>query len=179
MVKSLNSERKTNLKIEIMNILYLHGLDGDLADEKRVILEKFGKVFSPAIDYRNEYNSIQLLVEQYKNEKIRAVIGSSMGGFAGYYIADAYQLPSLLFNPALNARSVRQEVPNYMNPYLSFKQIVLGVDDDVIDPKSTLAFLSKKLQEHTDYDIHLRQRLGHRIPVAVFKEEVEAFFKKI
>jgi len=162
-----------------MNILYLHGLDGDLASEKRNILEKFGKVFSPAIDYRNEYNSIELLVEQYKNEKIKAVIGSSMGGFVGYYIADAYQLPSLLFNPALSARSVPQNIPTYKNPYLSFKQIVLGADDDVIDPKSTFTFLSKTLQEHTDYDIHVRQRLGHRIPVDLFKQEVEAFFKKI
>lgn len=162
-----------------MNILYLHGLDGDLAPEKRTVLEKYGKVFSPAIDYRTEYNSIELLVEQYKNEKINVVIGSSMGGFVGYYIADAYQLPSLLFNPALTSRSVRQNIPTYKNPYLSFKQIVLGVDDDVIDPKGTFAFLSKTLQEHTDYDIHVRQRLGHRIPVEVFKQEVEAFFKKI
>lgn len=162
-----------------MNILYLHGLDGDLAPEKRTVLEKYGKVFSPAIDYRTEYNSIELLVEQYKNEKINVEIGSSMGGFVGYYIADAYQLPSLLFNPALTSRSVRQNIPTYKNPYLSFKQIVLGVDDDVIDPKGTFAFLSKTLQEHTDYDIHVRQRLGHRIPVEVFKQEVEAFFKKI
>lgn len=162
-----------------MNILYLHGLDGDLAPEKRTILKKYGKVFSPAIDYRTTYNSIELLVEQYKNENIKVVIGSSMGGFVGYYIADAYQLPSLLFNPALSSRSVHQEVPVYKNPYLSFKQIVLGADDDVIDPRHTFTFLSKTLQEHTDYDIHVRQRLGHRIPVAVFEEEVAAFFKKI
>lgn len=162
-----------------MNILYLHGLDGDLAPEKRAILEKFGRVFSPAIDYRTEYNSIELLVEQYKNEKIQAVIGSSMGGFVGYYIADAYQLPSLLFNPALYSRSVHQKIPTYKSPYLSFKQIVLGIDDDVINPKDTFTFLSKTLQEHTDYKIHVRQRLGHRIPVDVFKEEVEAFFKKL
>lgn len=162
-----------------MNILYLHGLDGDLAPEKRAILEKYGRVFTPAIDYRTEYNSIELLVEQYKNEKIKAVIGSSMGGFVGYYIADALQLPSLLFNPALYSRSVHQRIPTYKNPYLSFKQIVLGVDDDVINPKDTFTFLSKTLQEHTDYDIHVRQRLGHRIPVDVFKQEVEAFFKKL
>lgn len=162
-----------------MNILYLHGLDGNLNPEKRVILEQYGHVFSPAIDYRTEYNSIELIVEQYKNEKIKTVIGSSMGGFVGYYIADAYQLPSLLFNPALAARSVYQKIPTYRNPYLSFKQIVLGVDDDVIDCRSTLSFLSKTLQEHTNYDIHLRQRLGHRIPLEVFKEQVEAFFKKI
>lgn len=161
-----------------MNILYLHGLDGDLAPEKRIILEEYGTVFSPAIDYRTEYNSIEMLVEQYKNEKIDVVIGSSMGGFVGYYIADAYQLPSLLFNPALASRSVRQNIPTYKNPYLSFKQIVLGVHDEVIDPKSTLTFLSKTLQEHTDYHIHLRQDLEHRIPIEIFTEEVALFFKE-
>ena len=162
-----------------MNILYLHGLDGDLAPEKRKILEKYGKVLSPAIDYRKEYNSIELLVEQFKNEDIKAVIGSSLGGFVGYYIADAYKLPSLLFNPALNSRSVGQKVPIYRNPYLSFKQIVLGAQDDVVDPKGTFSFLSINLQEHTNYDIYVRQDLGHRISIEVFKEEVERFFKKI
>ena len=162
-----------------MNILYLHGLDGDLAPEKRTILQKYGKVFSPAIDYRTEYNSIELLVEQYKNEKIQAVIGSSLGGFVGYYVADAYKLPSLLFNPALASRSISQKVPTFKNPYLSFKQIVIGAQDDVVDPKGTFTFLSKNLQEHTNYDIHVRQDLGHRISIEVFKEEVEMFFKRI
>ena len=162
-----------------MNILYLHGLDGDLAPEKRTVLEKYGKVLSPAIDYRTEYNSIELLVEQFKNEKIQVVIGSSLGGFVGYYIADAYKLPSLLFNPALASRSVSQKVPTYKDPYLSFKQIVLGTQDDVVDPKGTLAFLAKNLQEHTNYDIHVRQELGHRISIDVFKQEVERFFKRV
>ncbi len=162
-----------------MNILYLHVLDGDLAPEKRIILEKYGKVLSPAIDYRTEYNSIELLVEQFKNEKISVVIGTSMGGFVGYYIADAYQLPSLLFNPALASRSVSQRIPTYKNPYLGFKQIVIGAHDDVVDPRGTLAFLSKNLQEHTDYHIYVRQDLGHQIPVKVFEEEVKKFFKKI
>ncbi|QAA80368.1 alpha/beta hydrolase [Aequorivita sp. H23M31] len=162
-----------------MNILYLHGLDGDLAPEKRTILQKYGKVLSPAIDYRTEYNSIELLVEQFKNEKINAVIGSSLGGFVGYYVADAYKISSLLFNPALASRSVSQKIPNFKNPYLSFKQIVLGAQDTVINPRDTFTFLSKNLQEHTNYDIHVRQDLGHQITIQVFKEEVEAFFKKI
>lgn len=162
-----------------MNILYLHGLDSSgLGPEKRKILEKYGKVFSPAIDYRTSPNSIELLVEQYKNEKINAIVGSSMGGFLGYYIADAYKLPSLLFNPALASRPVNQRIPTYQNPYFSFKQIVLAANDEVIDPKETLVFLSKTLQQHTNYHIHIRQDIPHQIPVNVFEEEVTMFFKK-
>jgi len=162
-----------------MNILYFHGLDSDLAPEKRIVLEKYGKVFSPAIDYRTEFNSIELLIEQFKNDKIQVVIGSSLGGFVGYYVADAYKIPALLFNPALNSRSIKQKVPLSRDPYLSFKQIVLGTDDDVVDPKGTFLFLSNNLQKHTNFDIHVRQGVGHRIAIDVFKEEVDKFFKKI
>lgn len=160
-----------------MKILYLHGLDGSLGDEKRAVLKKFGTVFSPAIDYRTEYNSIELLVEQYKNDKIDVVIGSSLGGFVGYYISNAYQRPALLFNPALASRSVRQKVPTYGHPPLGFKQLVIGGQDEVILAKDTLDFLSKNLQKHTNYHIHIRQNLAHQIPVDVFEEEVKLFFK--
>lgn len=162
-----------------MNILYLHGLSSALGPEKRKILEKYGKVFSPSIDYKTESNAIGLMVEQYKNEKIKVVIGSSMGGFLGYHISSALQVPSLIFNPALAARSVYQKIPTYKKSYYSLRQIVLGTKDDVINPKDTLSFLSKTLDEHTDYHIHIRQDIKHQIPIDVFKEEVESFFKTI
>lgn len=162
-----------------MKILYLHGLDGSLGDEKRGILQKFGTVLSPAIDYRTEYNSIEMLVEQFKNDKIDVVVGSSMGGFVGYYVSNAYKRPALLFNPALASRSVRQKVPTYTHPLLGFKQLVIGTRDDVINAKDTLEFLSKNLQIHTNYHIHIRQELEHRIPVDVFEEEVKMFFKNL
>src|SRR5690554_4666971 len=95
-----------------MNILYLHGLDSSLNDEKRAILEKYGKVYAPLIDYREDANRVVFLIDEFKDKDIDVVIGSSMGGFAGYYIADALQRPALLFNPALAYRSVRQEIPN-------------------------------------------------------------------
>ncbi|HLW32057.1 MAG TPA: YqiA/YcfP family alpha/beta fold hydrolase [Aequorivita sp.] len=160
-----------------MNILYFHRLDSSLGSEKRAILEKYGKVFSPAIDYRVEFNSIEMLVEQFKNQKIDVVIGSNMGGFVGYYVADAYQKPALLFNPSLTKRSVRQKIPIYKAPPLGFKQLVLGIRSDRIDPRGTLEFLSKNLQVYTNYRIHIRQNLGHEIPIDVFKEEVVEFFK--
>jgi len=162
-----------------MKILYLHGLDGNLGDEKRVILQKFGTVLSPAIDYRTEYNSIEILVEQFKNDKIDVVVGSSMGGFVGYYVSNAYKRPALLFNPALSSRSVRQKVPTYGHPFLGFKQIVIGSRDEVVNAKDTLDFLSKNQQIHTNYHIHIREELEHRVPVDIFQEEVDLFFKNL
>lgn len=162
-----------------MNILYLHGLDSSLSPEKEKILEKHGEIFSPAIDYREQYDSISIITEQFREEKISVVIGSSMGGFAGYYIADTYQVPALLFNPALAARSVSQKIPSIPEPYLSYKYFVLGSLDDVIKPVDTLNFLGKNLQRHTNYDIQILYSLGHQIPADIFEREVSSFFQKI
>lgn len=161
-----------------MNILYLHGLDSSLNAEKRLILEKFGTVLGPEIDYRKDENSIESLLNTFRNKDINVVIGSSMGGFAGYYIAQALQRPALLFNPALAKRSVPQAVPNYPNGVTTLKHIVLGANDDVIDPKSTLNFLANSLGSD-NYTIKVRQGLGHRIPEEIFEEEIKAFFKKL
>src|SRR5690554_3670358 len=114
-----------------MKILYLHGLNGNLSPEKREILEHYGEVFSPSIDYEADSESIASLMASFNSHDINVVIGSSMGGFAGYYISNAFQLPALLFNPALAARSVAQNIPEIKNETSVFKHIVLGTKDSV------------------------------------------------
>lgn len=161
-----------------MNILYLHGLDSSLSLEKRTILEKYGTVYAPQINYRTKTNNISNLIESYKDKEINSIIGSSMGGFTGYYIADALQRPALLFNPALAYRSVPQEITVIKNIEPNLKHFVLGLNDDVIDPKSTLKFLADSMSLD-DYNIKIRRDLAHRIPEEIFKEEVKAFFKKL
>ena len=161
-----------------MNILYLHGLDSSLSPEKRKILNKYGAVYAPLIDYRKDTTSIETILLHYNDMHINAIVGSSMGGFVGYYIADALQRPALLFNPALAYRSVPQEIPNIANSNSNLKHIVLGAKDETIDPKTTLEFLSKSIGID-NYNIKIRQDLEHRIPEWIFKEELKAFFKKL
>ncbi len=164
-----------------MNILYLHGLDSSLNNEKRTVLEKFGTVYAPNIDYRNNPNTIKQLLTTYKKHdpEINVVIGSSMGGFAGYYISEVLNRPALLFNPALASRSVAQEMPDTIISSLNLKHIILGAKDDVITPSETFQFLSKTIDNNIEYRIHLRPNLAHRIPIAVFEEEVDVFFKAL
>ena len=40
----------------IMKILYLHGLDSYLQDDRRAVLTPYGEIFAPTIDYRNAPN---------------------------------------------------------------------------------------------------------------------------
>ena len=158
-----------------MKILYIHGLDSSLSPEKQNILERYGKVEAPAIDYENNPMRIKWLFDTYKNAKIDIIIGSSMGGFAGYHLSKMLRIPALIFNPALFERSVEQAIPKTPESNGRVIYIVLGSKDNIVDPKSTLNFLGGILSQKQNYNIQIRHDLEHRIPVAVFEEEIVRF----
>ena len=95
-----------------MKILYLHGLESKLSQEKRAVLERFGEVLAPHLDYYNNPETIESILNNYEKEGIDVVIGSSIGGFAAYYVSTVLKKPALLFNPALRKRSVEQSIPS-------------------------------------------------------------------
>ncbi|MHA7943846.1 YqiA/YcfP family alpha/beta fold hydrolase [Formosa sp. 3Alg 14/1] len=161
-----------------MNILYIHGLNSSLNAEKRSVLEHYGSVYAPSIDYENHPDAIAQLITTYQTTNIHLVIGSSMGGFAGYYVSNQFQCPAVLFNPALTQRSVHQNIPELTHHKSALKHVVLGTADTVVNPAETLQFLSKTIIHHPEYTIHLRNDLEHRIPLDIFKEEVDLFFSK-
>ncbi len=150
------------------NILYYHGLDSFLSDEKKIILEKFGKVTAPTFDYRNP------AVLQYINNSFSelpestVLIGSSFGGYIANILSTGYDLPSLLFNPALAYRNIDLNMEEPFNGNItSLCYIVLGKQDDVIKCKDNVDFISKHLKGETE--VVVEQTMGHRIPVDIFK----------
>lgn len=162
-----------------MNILYIHGLNGSLIPEKREILERYANVEAPSIDYENNPDSVIWLYNQYKDVKIDVVMGSSMGGFAGYYLSKLLQLPALVFNPALAERSVVQNVPDTPETNYDHIHIVIGSKDPVVNPKATLHFLGDLLLQEQSYKISIRHDLEHRIPLDVFEVEVVKFMSDL
>lgn len=162
-----------------MTILYIHGLNGSLSQEKRDILETYGNVLSPSIDYNNNVNSIIDLHSSHQQTAINVIIGSSMGGFAAYHLSKLYKLPCLIFNPALAQRSVHQLIPETPKSSENLTHIVLGSKDPIVQPKGTLEFLGNLLYQPQDYTISIRHDLAHRIPLSVFKEEVSKFMEKL
>ena len=165
-------------KLKTMNILYLHGLDSNLTIGKKGILEPFGNIFAPDLDYRANPNMIEFLYNEYKSQNINVIIGSSMGGFAGFYLSKLMQIPALLFNPALPYRtSVLQNIPVINDNHNQLLQIVIGNQDDVILAKDNLDFIMKLLPLKNDFRLHLINELGHGIPVNIFESEVNLFFK--
>lgn len=162
-----------------MNILYLHGLESKLSPAKRKILEKYGKVYAPDVDYNQNPNAIETILELYNGTDINTVMGSSMGGFVAYHVSNALFRPALLFNPALKKRSVLQNIPPDYNNYNNLKQIIIGQSDDVVIPEDTLSFLTENFNPVTDLYLRLVPRVGHRISKELFEEEVETFFGKL
>ncbi len=162
-----------------MTILYIHGLNGSLSAEKRIILEQYGTVISPSIDYHNIPNAIEWLNDTYKNKTIDIIIGSSMGGFTGFHLCKLMQKPALLFNPALAARSVEQQIPNTPSNNGNNISMILGAKDTVVDPKGTLNYIGNYLSTEQPIDIKILPHLEHRIPLEVFKEAVDLFMKRL
>jgi predicted esterase YcpF (UPF0227 family) len=98
-----------------MNILFLHGLESKLSEPKRAVFETYGTVIAPDINYKADPNGIQNLYSKYHNQDINIIIGSSMGGFAAYHLANSLGLCALLCNPALPYRSdIEQIIPTYL-----------------------------------------------------------------
>lgn len=162
-----------------MKILYIHGLESKLSQEKRAILERFGAVSAPDLDYFKDPDAIESILNTYRKEGIEVVIGSSMGGFAAYYVATVLNSPALLFNPALRKRSVEQTIPSVAINSYSLKHFIIGADDNVVNPGDTLGFISETYNEFTDFHLHIRPKLAHSIPVDVFEEEVENFLAQV
>jgi hypothetical protein len=164
-----------------MNILYLHGLESKLSDSKRAILNTYGNVIAPNIDYKVNPNVIQNLYNEYHNQHINAIIGSSMGGFTAYHLANSIGICALLYNPALPYRNdIGQIIPVTLPIKNStFMRIVLGGQDDVIKAKDNLTYLAEHSNPATDYDISIKRELAHQIPIDLFEQEAKAFFEQL
>jgi predicted esterase YcpF (UPF0227 family) len=164
-----------------MNILFLHGLESKLSDPKRTILESFGKVIAPDLEYKSNPNVIQNLYDEYHDKDINAIIGSSMGGFTAYHLANSLGICALLYNPALPYRNdVEQIIPATLPiKNSSFMRIVLGAQDDVIKAKDNVKFLAQNTNPQTDFDITIKRELAHQIPIDIFDQETQAFFEQL
>ncbi len=163
-----------------MNILYLHGLESRLSDVKRDVLLPFGNVFAPDLDYKNNAEIFDWILDFYKNQSFDGVIGSSMGGFMGYYIAMHLNIPALLFNPALPIRSLNQNIPQSIevknNQRFSF---VLGSQDQTVPAVSNLKYFAENLVSTMHYSIKIRPDLAHQIPLEIFEEECSTFLRSL
>ncbi|WP_373059388.1 YqiA/YcfP family alpha/beta fold hydrolase [Zunongwangia sp. H14] len=162
-----------------MNILYLHGLKSKLSSAKRKVLEQYGNVYAPDIDYSRDHIQYGEVLQQFPKTEFNVIIGSSMGALNAYIISNWIGRPALLFNPPLSKHPWSTMFPKEkFSRGDASKQLLLGARDEVVNPQETLSYIGNHLYNH-ELVIKIDPQLGHRIPVDVFKAEVKDFFDKI
>jgi len=158
------------------SILYLHGLESSNICDKVDFLKENANVVAPSIDYSDPGLEEKLfyIVEKFEPD---VIIGSSMGGYVGMMLANKYDIDCVLFNPAIHSRPMEPNLRSliYDGPKHGLNSVVvLGLEDDVIDPKVTV-----KLLEESEIDVtyEIYPFLGHRVPFDVFVNIYNKYIK--
>ncbi len=157
-----------------MNILYIHGLNSAPNLERLKLLEAQGhQTYALHLDYENEPNTFEILKEYAIEHKIDFIIGSSAGGYIGYWLGQLLNIPQLLFNPAVAKRFIEYDVPYKINENFDLKSwVVLGMRDDIVPYEGSLNFFEGKANRR----IIVCEWLAHRIDFQTFKECVAWYF---
>ena len=144
-------------------IVYLHGLESDPGGPKVSFLAEKGMVYAPTMDYE----TLDLHEFIYTLGMPDLIIGSSMGGYIADIIGSQLGVDVLLFNPALHSRSIEFDFDNGVGyGGENYKRIiVLGTEDNVIDPETTKKLWSV-YGNHAKFDEV--EGMGHRTPLDVF-----------
>ena len=144
-------------------IVYLHGLESEAGGPKVSFLAEKGMVYAPEMNYES-LNLHEFILTLGMPDLI---IGSSMGGYVADIIGSQLGVDVLLFNPALSNHN-RTVIKEFNVDYGSQKYkrtIVLGTEDNVIDPEVTKKLWSV-YGNHAKYDEV--EGMGHRTPLDVF-----------
>ena len=159
------------------NILYLHGLNSTLHDDRREALEEYGfNIFAPQLDYENDPTVLDKLLTEYKN--IDFIIGSSAGGLVGYYLSGLLHVPALVFNPALPFVKDSMNLPD-LSVRENFLLAVIGAKDEIVNPYKSFEILNNEKNSEDFIEIHWRKQMQHSLPINIFKEEIKYFFDKV
>lgn len=125
-----------------MKTLYIHGLDSTPNTEKIDIMKEAGLIpFALHLDYRTEANAYNLLKKEVVENELEFLVGSSLGGYFAYWLAEELGLPCLLLNPAMTIdRTLPLAITHVNERNCPFRYVAIGAKDNIIDPVRNLEF---------------------------------------
>lgn len=155
----------------MLKTLYIHGLDSHPVPGKIEIMRKSGlDVTALHIDYRKRDDAYVLLRKEAEKKAVQFIVGSSLGGFLGNWLAEELALPCLLFNPAMNFQSIMNlDLPPLGELRCPMRLIVLGANDDSVDPVKNLEYFKNNKREGLTQKILSCHWLGHQIDFETFE----------
>jgi hypothetical protein len=150
-------------------VAFFHGLESEPRSEKNTALEHvYGHVYAPPMDYENP-RLFDMVLADVKKQNIDLLIGSSMGGWFAYCISTITGIPTLLFNPAFNGRTLEPRVKIGSIP--TEHNIVLGKRDTVVNPEKSIDWFSKNGVGTANYNW---ESIEHRIPIDTFMRWIKS-----
>lgn len=174
-MKKFNPKEKIDTdalyKMPKVKTVYIHGLDSEPLPEKIKIMEQAGfDVSAIKINYRENKDAYSELKKLILDKKAEFIIGSSFGGMLGYWLSEELGIPALLFNPAMVFQSVQVDLPKIESFNCPMRIVVLGEQDDVVDPEKNKQFFHSKLREGLTQKVLLCSWLGHSIDFQTYEE---------
>jgi hypothetical protein len=150
-----------------MKIAFFHGLESPAVSDKSKYLHSiYPDAYTPEIDYRKA-SAFDTVLKEVKERKIELLSGSSMGGWFAYCISTLTGIPTVLFNPALHSRPFE---PNVKTGSRGAKhRIILGKNDDVIDPNKTVEWFKENGIGSAKY---YWENNDHRTPIGIFQKYI-------
>ena len=150
-----------------MKVLYIHGLDSEPSEEKLELIRKKGyETCALHIDYRKEKMAYWRLRDLAIAEQVTFIVGSSLGGYFGYWLGQELGIEQLLFNPAMPFRSVHVPKPDMEADTAIKRWVVLGAHDEIIPANLNLNFFKNDESAR----VITCSWLGHRIDLETFDE---------
>ena len=157
-----------------MKAMYLHGLDSYPLPQKVEMLEKAGfDVYAPLMDYCHDKNLYHHLRHEAVEQNTEFLIGSSLGGFTAFWLAEDLGLPCLLFNPAMSySDQLTEYLPEIETGNCPARFVVIGRYDDVIDPEENIRFFRDQENDTCHQRVLVCEWLEHQIDFHSFEELV-------
>jgi hypothetical protein len=150
-------------------ILVLHGLESPANPSRLDVLRKDYNIIADEMHYLTDSNIYSHTLDKIKKDKIDLIVGSSMGGYLGYYIAKKLNVPALFFNPALiETSSATKKPPVKIENGTPKMYIVIGSKDDVVNPDVLKTWLK---DNGKNFEI-FNENIGHRIPDNIYIDYV-------
>lgn len=157
------------------NCLYIHGLHSKVNLAKTAVLEKYvERVTALNINYTAQLDAYEILKQVCLTDSIDLIVGSSFGGYLGFYLSRELQLPSILFNPAIffgaEDKMFLKVKPNTPSPFSYF---IMGEQDDTIPIATTREFIRKNKVGDNILTVSCNW-LPHMIDLYTFEAMVES-----
>lgn len=158
-----------------MRAIWMHGMGGSPNKEKIALMEEYGlTTHALHMDYSNEPRRFEILRDYCIEHGIELLVGSSFGGFMGFWLSEELGLPCLLLNPAVSLRGKNKTKPKGMTKLTSkLCMVTVGDQDSQIDHQRTLKFMDKDRREGKVILTKVMADEGHGFSMKAFREILE------